>query len=911
MHDAATVPVGAETGPLRDARPLATADTAASQDDAPAGPARVPARVGRFLPIRTLGVGGMGVVAEAYDPELDRRVALKLLRGERAGGESQARLLREAQAMARLSHPNAVQVYDVGLVGSQVFIAMELVRGQTLDAWLAAGRRGWREVVRVFVEAGRGLAAAHAAGLVHRDFKPANVLLDGEGRVKVADFGLARAGAGPAEPGPGEGGALAASLTATGVIMGTPVYMSPEQHRGEVAGPASDVFSFAVALFEALHRARPFAGDSVAELGENVRRGAIVAAPGSGVPGWLDAAVRRGLATRPEARPDIAALLQAIARDPAATRRRWLGGAALACGAAALGFTLQAGLAAEQCAGGPARVAEVWDDAAASRVRAALAGLPAEARAEAEPRVLAGLAAYASTWAATQRDACAAHRRGERSDRLYDAQTRCLEERRAALAEAVAVIAGGDAAALREATMVVATLPSPTACGDAAALAAEVPPPADPAAAAEVAGLRERLARAGVGSAGGRADAAIAEAAAVRRAGEALGYLPLVAEAWLVEGRAALRAMRWSDARTALGQAHVAAVAAGHDAVATEAKARELYLTGVQFGTLDAALGERPLAEAWVARLRRRPGLQALLANSVGVVQLYAGDAARARESFGLARRAAEADTARDPIDHAHDTLANAARTTEEPGPRAALLAEAVALLEHHLGPGHTMTLAARHNQADYTHDAAAALAFLAPVCPAMLARRDELYDTCASCWTWLGHLEDELGHTDEAAKAMDQVRACLDAPVLPVDEAPMAALQALADGYAALLRGDPGGALAPLGRAEAIWAPMAENWWIAPLFADLQIATGRALVALGRRDEAAPRLERAIVALTAAAARDQWSFPRYGLARARLTLAEALGDDPRAAELRAEALAFYRAAGPGYAPRVAALTGP
>ena len=140
--------------------------------DAPVGPIAVPPKVGRFLVIRTLGAGGMGVVAEAYDPELDRRVALKLLKSDHARLDSQTRLLREAQAMARLSHPNVVQVYDVGVVGDQVFIAMELVRGQTLGAWLAARPRPWREIVRVFSDAGRGLAAAHAAGLVHRDFKP-------------------------------------------------------------------------------------------------------------------------------------------------------------------------------------------------------------------------------------------------------------------------------------------------------------------------------------------------------------------------------------------------------------------------------------------------------------------------------------------------------------------------------------------------------------------------------------------------------------------------------------------------------------------------------------------------------------------------------------------------------------------
>ena len=164
--------LAADPTAIAGAQAVATADTALGESGGGAIAPALPARIGRYLVLRPLGAGGMGVVVEAYDPELDRRVAVKLLKADRAHPESQARLLREAQAMARLSHPNVVQVHDVGVAGEQVFVAMELIRGQTLAAWLAAARRGWREVVRVFVDAGRGLAAAHAAGLVHRDFKP-------------------------------------------------------------------------------------------------------------------------------------------------------------------------------------------------------------------------------------------------------------------------------------------------------------------------------------------------------------------------------------------------------------------------------------------------------------------------------------------------------------------------------------------------------------------------------------------------------------------------------------------------------------------------------------------------------------------------------------------------------------------
>jgi hypothetical protein len=920
---------------------LALLDTAASGEgslvtdatlfsgEAPIGPIAVPPRVGRFLVIRTLGAGGMGVVAEAYDPELDRRVALKLLKSDHARLDSQTRLLREAQAMARLSHPNVVQVYDVGLVGDQVFIAMELVRGQTLGAWLDARPRGWREVVRVFADAGRGLAAAHAAGLVHRDFKPDNVLLAADGRVCVADFGLAReehpdaAASSEAVTNPGERKLLADTLTATGVLMGTPVYMSPEQHRGEQAGPASDIFSFSVALFEALHGARPFAGDTLVALAHNVLQGALVAPPsGRGVPARLDAVVRRGLATRPEDRfPSFEALLAELARDPGPTRRRWLGGAALGLGAAALGFALQGNPNGEQCTGGAARIAEVWDDAAQARVRERLATLPAGERAASEPRVLGGLTSFAERWATMQRDACLAHQRGEHSIAVFDARTRCLEDRRAALAEAVDVLAGADPTTLRNAGLVVARLPPLAHCEDLAALTAELPPPEHPEVAAAVVTQRQQLARAQVLATAGRTRDATDAVLAVRAEAERLEYPPLVAEARLLEGRIAMNVEQWIDAGHALAQAHVVATAAGHDLVAAEAKARQLYVDGVYFGRLDAALAERPLAEAWVTRLGRRRDVQALLANNIGALLQFHGDPAGARERFQAALRLSAEDPARDPIDHARGYLANAAGLTVDPTERGKLLDEAVQILDDKLGPDHDETLTLRFARAEYTHDPALAQAQLAALCPTLLGRRAGRYDACARCYARLGHQGDELERPAEAATAMASVGACLDTTMLEVDEAPMAAELALADGYRSLHRGEAQAALVALARAEAFCASMAEQWWIAPTLADVQLATARALLALHRPAEAVPRLEQAIAILEPATARDLRSAPRQGLARARTTLADALwaqaalpdAVEPAAARARAlqmlaDAEEFYRAAGPGYAARLTAL---
>ncbi|MBC7976800.1 MAG: serine/threonine protein kinase, partial [Myxococcales bacterium] len=249
--------------------------------------------VGRFVLLERLGRGGMGVVYLAYDPELDRRVAVKLVTAEGAGEEAAtARLLREAQALAQLSHPNIVAVHDVGRVGTGIYVAMEYVEGATLGAWLRERPRRCHEIVAVFAAAGRGIAAAHEAGLVHRDIKPDNIMVGRDQRVRVLDFGLARSSG--MRPGTGEGGSsrngtlgagnLDLQLTAVGAVMGTPVYMAPEQYAGALADARSDIYSLCVALWEAMHGRRPFAGDSLPELADNVLAGRLVETGDARVP---------------------------------------------------------------------------------------------------------------------------------------------------------------------------------------------------------------------------------------------------------------------------------------------------------------------------------------------------------------------------------------------------------------------------------------------------------------------------------------------------------------------------------------------------------------------------------------------------------------------------------------------------
>jgi predicted Ser/Thr protein kinase len=318
-------------------------------DDEPA-PAALAAgdKLGKYRLLRLLGRGGMGVVWAAHDPDLDREVALKLL--HRGGDEAaRARLQREARAMAKLKHPNVLVVYEVGSAGARDFIAMELVDGSSLDRWLE-GKPSRREIVAALLAAGRGLAAAHTVGLVHRDFKPHNVLRSRDGRVLVTDFGLAR---GPSDDeirvAPTRGAALdetveatpsSGKLTQTGALVGTPAYMSPEQFAGAAPDPRTDQFAFCVTAWQAIAGSRPFVGASIDELAAAVERG--VANVDAKLPRRVRAVLARGLDPDPARRwPSLDDLLAALER--ATSARKWI---ALAGGGVALvGVTLAVALA--------------------------------------------------------------------------------------------------------------------------------------------------------------------------------------------------------------------------------------------------------------------------------------------------------------------------------------------------------------------------------------------------------------------------------------------------------------------------------------------------------------------------------------------------------------------------------------
>jgi len=292
-------------------------------------------KIGRFTVLAELGAGGMGVVYTAYDDDLDRKVAIKLVGAASASARSHVMIQREAQAMARLSHPNVVQVYEVGQHNGAVFVAMEFIDGQTLGAWCDGETRSWREVLEVYIQAGQGLAAAHAADLVHRDFKPANTMVGSDGRVCVLDFGLARRDEGEKTSDSGDpkvedhpSRALERRLTRSGAWVGTPAYMAPEQFRGAATDSRTDQFAYCVALFEALYGFRPFEGSTVGALRKRVTQGQPTPAPKeTAVPTFIADVLHQGLQRDPNDRfASMKHLLEALSRDPLARRRKWIVG---------------------------------------------------------------------------------------------------------------------------------------------------------------------------------------------------------------------------------------------------------------------------------------------------------------------------------------------------------------------------------------------------------------------------------------------------------------------------------------------------------------------------------------------------------------------------------------------------------
>ncbi|HVZ72477.1 MAG TPA: protein kinase [Polyangia bacterium] len=668
------------------------------------------ASVGRYVVLGAVGRGAMGEVYAAFDPELNRKVALKLLRAsDKDTRDGRTRLLREAQATAKLQHANVVVVYDVGTFGDSVFIAMEFIEGRTLTGWLAAEPRSRREILDVFLAAGRGLAAAHAAGLVHRDFKPDNVMVGNDGQVRVMDFGLAREASDVAAapvagdvPVTSSSGFLALKLTQTGAMVGTPAYMAPEQFAARATDARTDQFSFCVALYEALYGQRPFAGATFGALMESVMSGAPTPPPPkANVPGWIRKVLLRGLATAPEQRfatmPDVLAALEA---DPSVRRKRVAVAAALAACVvvAALGARQVSGERQSVCRGGAARWASVWPagGAASSRRDAVHAAFVATGRSYAET-AFAGAARlldeYVGRWTSMYTDACESARAQEQSTEVLDLRMSCLQERLTSASALVDVFTKADGDVVENAVSAAGALPQLDRCANVAVLKAVVRPPEDEPTRKRVEALRAETARlVALRDAGHCREAETFAAELIPRV-RAVGYQALIADADVAAGLLANDCADQATGVDRLKHGFNAALAARHDEAAALAALSLASFLADRLGQLTQGREWLDTSRAMLARFDSHPLLDAWYLVSEGMVMFGEGRSAEAVEAFRASIAAKEKILGRDSADtiYSMNNVANALLQAHRPAEAVALLQSGCERLAKLLGRDHPM----------------------------------------------------------------------------------------------------------------------------------------------------------------------------------------------------------------------------
>jgi serine/threonine protein kinase/tetratricopeptide (TPR) repeat protein len=612
----------------------------------------LPREIGRYRVVGKIGEGGMGTVFRAHDPKLDRPVAIKLLKPqgfEAQGVAEQARMLREARALAAVSHPNVVEVFEVGQHHGSMFLAMEYLDAVEVREWIDYDEPRWQQVVEAFIAAGRGLAAAHDRGLVHRDFKPSNVLMGRDGRVRVVDFGLAK-GLYELTPTPSDPSqpsidstasatsneALALNLTRTGALIGTPAYMAPEQLRGTRADAAADQFAFCVSIWEGLFGNRPFLGKNPKAVLRAIERGAPKAPRSPRVPAAIVKAVRRGLSENPAHRwPTMAELLDTLEASARRSRRVPLMVGALGVTAVVAFAGWPRSETSEHCGpSGPSLPAWSDVDRDALRQHYAAAGMEAS-----WSRVESGLDAYAAELHAAWARACAAE--AAPSDLAADAQRSCLRERTVA-ADAVAELLARTDVPMPGQLM--ASLGPVSACLDAS----DHGPRPPTAHAAALAAVRRDITRAGILQKAGRQQDALELLGDAMSRTRALGWDPLLARALVMRAGVLVAMGRHEESRRDLEMAFAAARRAGDDEAAMVASAKLAHVLGVEMNRMDEGLTWARHSEAAARRLGRSDPDEHLH-TTLGFIYVYAGESERALEHLEAAAGVLLQDQARLP----------------------------------------------------------------------------------------------------------------------------------------------------------------------------------------------------------------------------------------------------------------------
>ena len=612
--------------------------------------------VGRYQIVEKLATGGMGVVFRAYDPELSRHVALKLVQQstmdlERYASveEYEQRLLREAQALARLSHPNVVAAFDVGKFAGALFIAMELIDGVSLRAWLSERSRSRAEIVHILLEAGRGLSAAHRAGVVHRDFKLANVMVSAQGRVQVVDFGLARTlGAvvpaervEPAACAPASGASASGASgerTRTGAIVGTAGYIAPEQFDGGSSDERSDQFSYASSAFRALTGTSPYPAESIADYKAALERGARAAWPRS-VPRAIRRVIDRGLMPRPEDRySSLDALLDDLERAARPPRRVALL-VAIALGLSALAATLAVREhLSTRCQVDVHSFEDAFGPEQRARVREAFGRSNNPRAADTFGLLSARLDEYRTRWQTAKQEACvAAHVRHEQSEQVLSLRNACFDSKLAQLGTTVRLLEHADAALVDRAPEAVDAVAQLRDCDDIAALVGESERlPDDPARRAQIQALQREWDTMQAAFATGRWPELLAQARALASEAEAAAHKPIQARAMSQALIALERLGRWDEVRELRPRTlELASEAKVSDVVA--AQALRMLLSAVDGERMSEARAMLPLVDADVRLAGRPPAMSIRLLTYEAAILTADGEFGAAVERLGRA----------------------------------------------------------------------------------------------------------------------------------------------------------------------------------------------------------------------------------------------------------------------------------